>query len=144
MTPNRIEGNSAGLGILVAVNLTVLGLLALWFYSLFQPQYIHNPGLAAYNPPPATVINMPARLLAQQSQPTPPAEFETPAEEPTPTVVESNPEPTIVQEPKRPKAKRSRQRDNPYWDYAAAYPWYGGYRRSSNYTFQGYGGFRPY
>jgi hypothetical protein len=42
VTPYRIEGNSAGLGIPVALYLTVLGLLALWFYSLFQPQYIHN------------------------------------------------------------------------------------------------------
>ena len=56
VTPYRIEGNSAGLGIPVAVYLTVFGLLALWFYSLFQPQYIHNPGLTAYKPPPATVI----------------------------------------------------------------------------------------
>ena len=146
VTPYRIEGNSAGLGIPVAVYLTVLGLLALWFYSLFQPQYIHNPGLAAYKPPPATVIaDMPARLLAQHSQATPPAEIESPADEPTPKVVESKPEPTThVTQPKRPKAKRPRERYNPYRDYAAAYPWYGGYRRSSNYAFQGYGGFRPF
>ena len=110
MTPYRIEGNSAGLGIPVAVYLTVLGLLVLWFYSLFQPQYIHNPGLAAYKPPPATVIaEMPARLLAQHSQATPPAEIESPADEPTPKVVESKPEPTThVTQPKRPKAKRPR------------------------------------
>jgi hypothetical protein len=147
VTRNRIEENSAGLGIPVAVYLTVLGLLALWFYSLFQPQYVHNPGLAAYKPPPATVIaEMPARLLAQHSQATPPAEIESPAEEPTPTVVvESKPERTIdVAGPKRAKAKRPRERYNPYRDYAAAYPWYGGYRRSSNYAFQGYGGFRPF
>ena len=144
VTNYRIDENSAGLGIPVAVYLTVLGLLAFWFSSLFQPQYIHNPGLAAYKPPPATVIaEMPARLLAQHSQATPPAEIEGPADEPTPKVVESKPEPTIhVTQPKRPKAKRPR--DNPYRDYAAAYPWYGGYRRSSNYAFQGYGGFRPF
>ncbi len=144
MTPYRTERKSAGLGIPVAVYLTVLGLLALWFNSLFQPQYIHNPGLAAYKPPPATVIaEMPARLLAQHSQATPPAEIENPADEPIPKVVESKPEPTThVTQPKRPKAKRPRERYNPYRDYAAAYPWYGGYRRS--YAFQGYGGFRPF
>ena len=49
-----------------------------------------------------------------------------------------------VTQPKRPKAKRPRERYNPYRDYAAAYPWYGGYRRSNNYAFQGYGGFRPF
>jgi hypothetical protein len=146
MTPYRIEQNSAGLAIPVTVYLTVLGLLALWFYSLFQPQYTPNPGLAAYKPPPATVIGeMPARLLAQHSQAPPPAEIESPAEEPTPTVVESKPERTVaVAQPKRPKAKRPRERDNPYRDYARAYPWYGGYRSSSNYAFQGYGGFRPF
>jgi len=53
-------------GVPFAVYLTLFGLLALWFYSLFQPQYIPNPGLAAYKPPPCTVIGeMPARLLAQ-------------------------------------------------------------------------------
>jgi 3-methyladenine DNA glycosylase/8-oxoguanine DNA glycosylase len=49
-----------------------------------------------------------------------------------------------VTQPKRPKAKRPRERYDPYRDYAAAYPWYGGYRRSSNYAFQGYGGYRPF
>ena len=60
----RIDGNSAAVGIPFAVYLTVFGLLALWLYSLYQPQYIPNPGLAVYKPPPATVIGeMPARLF---------------------------------------------------------------------------------
>jgi hypothetical protein len=145
VTHYRIDEKSVGLGIPVAVYLTVLGLLALWFHSLFQPQFISNPGLAAYKPPPATVIaEMPARLLAQHSQAPPPAEIESPAEEPAPTVVESKPERTVdATVPKRPKAKRPRARDNPYRNYARAYPWHGGYR-SSSYAFQGYGGFRPF
>ena len=146
MTRYRIDGTSASVGIPLAAYIIALGLFALWFYSLLQPQYTPNPGLAAYKPPPATVIaEMSARLLAQHSQATPPAEIESPAEEPTPTVVESKPERTVdVAGPKRPKAKRPRERYNPFRDYAAAYPWYGGYRRSSNYAFQGYGGFRPF
>jgi hypothetical protein len=144
MTPYRIEQKSAGLAIPVAVCLTVSGLLAFWFYSLFQPQYIPNPGLAAYTAPPATVIaEMPARKLEQHRMASPPAEIASPAEEPIPTVVVSKPEPTIeVKQPKRPKAKQPRQRNNPYWDYAASYPRYRGYQRS--FAFQGYGGFRPF
>jgi hypothetical protein len=146
MTRYRIDRDSTSVGVPFAVYLTLIGLLALWFYSLFQPQYISNPGLAAYKPPPATVIGeMPARSIAQHWEAPPPAEIESPAEEPTPTVVESKPERTIeVKEPKRPKAKRPRERHNPYRDYAAAYPWYGGYRPSSNYAFQRYGGYRPF
>ena len=146
MTRYRTDENSAAVFIPFVVYSAAFGLLALWFYSLFQPQYIPNPGLAAYKPPPATVISeMPARLLAQHWEAPPPAEIESPVEEPTLTVVESKPERTIeVKEPKRPKAKRPRERHNPYRDYAAAYPWYGGYRPSSNYAFQGYGGFRPF
>ena len=146
MTRYRVEGTSTAVGIPVAAYFIGLSLFVLWLYSLLQPQHTPNPGLAAYKPPPATVIaEMPARLLAQHSQATPPAEIEIPADEPTLKVVESKPEPTAhVTQPKRPKAKRPRERYNPYGDFAAAYPWYGGYRRSSNYAFQGYGGFRPF
>jgi hypothetical protein len=146
VTRSRIDENSAAVGIPFVVYLAAFGLLAFWFYSLFQPQYIPNPGLAAYKPPPATVIGeMPARKLAQHWQAPPPAEIASPAEEPIPTVVASKPEPTIeVKEPKRRKAKRPRERSNPFWDYAASYPRYGGYRPSRNYAYQGYGGFRPF
>jgi hypothetical protein len=37
----------------------VCGLLGFAFYKLMQPTQIPNPGLAAYKPPPATVINYP-------------------------------------------------------------------------------------
>ena len=62
MTRYRIDGTSAAVGIPVAAYMIVLSLFALWFYSLLQPHYTPNPGLAAYKPPPATVIGeMPAR-----------------------------------------------------------------------------------
>ena len=132
------------MGIPLIAYALAFGLFALWLHSLLQPRVFANPSLAAYAPPPATVISygMPARLLAEHGQTTPLAEVEGPAEQPTPTVVESKPERTSDGSgPKRPKAKRPRER---YRDYAAAYPWYGGYRRSSHYAFQGYGGFRPF
>jgi hypothetical protein len=146
MTRYRIDGTSAAVGIPVAAYMIVLSLFALWFYSLLQPHYTPNPGLAAYKPPPATVIGeMPARLLAQHSQAPPLAEIESPAEEPKTTVVESEPERTIdVKEPKRQKAPtRPRVRDNPLGDYAASYSRYSGNRPYAA-AYQGYSGNRPF
>ena len=81
MTRYRVEGTSTAVGIPVAAYFIGLSLFVLWLYSLLQPQHTPNPGLAAYKPPPATVIaEMPARLLAQHSQATPPAEIESPAD----------------------------------------------------------------
>jgi hypothetical protein len=39
--------------------------------SLLQPKFVPNPGVAAYKPPPGTVIsyNVPGRFLAQYGQP---------------------------------------------------------------------------
>ena len=132
MTRYRIDGTSAAVGIPVAAYMIVLSLFALWFYSLLQPRYTPNPGLAAYKPPPATVIiyEMPARLLAQHLQAPPLAEIESRPEEPKTTVVESKPERIIhVKKPKRPNAPTPRrERDNPLRDYAASYPGYSGNR----------------
>jgi hypothetical protein len=147
MTRYRMEGTSTAVGIPVAAYFIGLSLFALWPYSLLQPHYRPNPGLAAYKPPPATVIDYepPTRLLAHHLQAPPSAEIESPADEPKTRVAVSKPEPTVqVKEPKNSKAKRPRERHNPFRDYAAAYPWYGGYRPSRNYAFQGYGGYRPF
>jgi hypothetical protein len=140
MTRYRIDGTTAAVGIPLALYIIGLSLFALWLYSLLQPKYTPNPGLAAYKPPPGTVIiEMPARLLAHHWQAPPLAEIESRPEEPKTTVVESEPERTIeVKEPKRPKApSRSRERDNPLRDYAASYRGYGG-------AYQGYSGNRPF
>jgi hypothetical protein len=141
MTRYRVDAKSAAVGIPLTVYLTALSLLALWFYALLQPRQFSNPGLAAYTPPPGTVVSdvMPARLLAQHWQAPPLAELESQAEEPKTTVVESEPERTVdVKEPKRPKAlTRTRERNNPLRDYAASYRGYGG-------AYQGYSGNRPF
>jgi hypothetical protein len=140
MTRYRIDGTTAAVGVPIAAYGIGLSLLALWLHFLFQPQYTPNPGLAAYKPPPATVLSeMPARLLAQHWQAPPLAEIESQAEEPNTTVVESEPERTVdVKEPKRPKAPtRTRERNNPLRDYAASYRGYGG-------AYQGYSGNRPF
>ena len=142
MTRYRMEGTSTAVGIPVAAYFIGLSLFALWLYSLLQPHYTPNPGLAAYKPPPATVIDYepPTRLLAHHWQAPPSAEIESLAEEPKTTVAESKPERTIeVKEPKRPK---TRNRDNPLNHYAASYRGY-----SSRYTgaaYAGYSGNRPF
>jgi hypothetical protein len=146
MTRYRVDAKSAAVGIPLTVYLTALSLLALWLYALLQPRQFSNPGLAAYTPPPGTVVIdvMPARLVAQHWQAPPPAEIESRAEEPKTTVVESKPKPTIeVKEPKRPKA---RDRDNPLNHYAASYRGYGSSRYSGNLAaaYPGYSGNRPF
>jgi hypothetical protein len=147
MTRYRMDGTSAAVGVPIAAYGFGLSLFALWLYYLFQPQYTPNPGLAAYKPPPATVISeMPARLIAQHWQAPPPAEIESSAEEPKAAVVDSEPEQTIdvKKEPKRPTT-RPRGRDNPLRDYASSYPWYGGNRSSRNFIASpAYSGNRPF
>ena len=59
-TGQGIDGAAAGLLVAYAV---VIGLFILWFYPIAQPGYGANPGLAAYQPPPGTVIpDMPVRV----------------------------------------------------------------------------------
>ena len=61
----------------------VSGLFGLWFYSFFAPtRYAANPGMAAYKPPPATVIDYEIRApaLAHEQAP-PPIEVEARAEQ---------------------------------------------------------------
>jgi hypothetical protein len=145
MTRYRMDGTSAAVGVPIAAYGIGLSLLGFWLCYLFQPHYTPNPGLAAYKPPPATVISeMPARLVAQHWQ-APPPEIESPPEEPKAAVVESEPERTIdVKEPKRPTT-RPRGRANPLRDYASSYPWYGGNRTSRIYTASpAYSGNRPF
>jgi hypothetical protein len=141
----RIDIKSGAIGIPIAAYLIGLSLFAVWFYSLLQPQYIANPGLAAYKPPPGTVISyeLPARLLAQHEQAPPLADIESQAEKPQPTVVASKPERSVdVKKPKRPKvAARSRERTNPFRHYAASYRWYRGNR---SFAYSWHGGYRPF
>jgi hypothetical protein len=90
--------------------------------------------MAAYKPPPATVVDyeIPARVLAQDRGDPPSVEVESRPEQPTPTVpastgnsskvVERPPERIInVTKPQRPKSPAvSLERDNPLNSYAAA------------------------
>src|SRR5712691_848250 len=51
------DGLDAALAICLGAYAFVAGCFALALYALLQPSTSPNPGLAAYNPPPATVIS---------------------------------------------------------------------------------------
>ena len=118
----------------LAIHLSIYGfvfvLFSLWLYGLLQPQQVPNPGLAAYQPPPGTVISyeMPQRLLARHGEPPQLAEL-PPSPEADETAgrtvqaAEQAPEPQRVvkaKKPRRPKvASPPRERGNPW----GAYPW---------------------
>jgi hypothetical protein len=129
---NRIDGTA--LGGLLAAYAVVFGLFAVWFYPLLHARHNPNPGLAAYQPPPATVVDYQAatRSPAQHWQAPPLAEIESrpaepktnalPSSEHSTKVVDHQPERVIdVKKPRRPKAPTSpSERDNPLRGYAAA------------------------
>ena len=133
------EGVGVALGIHLSIYSFVFALFAMWLYSLLLPKQVANPGLAAYQPPPGTVISyeLPPRLLAQHGQPPPLAEL-PPTPEADDTIgrsvqtVEHAPEPERVVKVKTPKlpkvAAPPRERGNSLGAYAAAYPAYSGNR----------------
>jgi hypothetical protein len=66
------EGTAVAIASLLTVCMLVCGLLGFGFYKLMQPRQIPNPGLAAYKPPPATVIIYPpVAQLPYKQQPVP-------------------------------------------------------------------------
>jgi hypothetical protein len=127
-----MDASGAAVGIPLAAYLIGLSLFALWFYYLLQPHYIPNLGLAAYKPPPATVVDyeVAARLPVQHGPVPSLAEIESRPEEPPTIVAASTPERQAdAKKPNRPRsAARARQRANPYWHYAASNPWSRGNR----------------
>jgi hypothetical protein len=54
------EASGAAIVLHLLFCMSVFGLFAFGFYSMFSARYIPNNGLAAYSPPPATVINYPS------------------------------------------------------------------------------------
>jgi hypothetical protein len=143
---SQAEGTTAALGISLLAYTFVFGLFAIALYWLLQPHRAANPGLAAYEPPPGTVISyqLPARLLAQNGRAPPLAAIESAADETTgrsAKVAEPAPETTTKvaaaterttqpRKRKRPKVQAAqRERRNPWGNYAEAYWSYGWHRR---------------
>jgi uncharacterized iron-regulated membrane protein len=115
-----------GFAIAISFHLSIYVGIALFFYWLMQPTVNQNLGLAAYKPPPKTVV------VYADSPWVPPAQSELPSTvavaEPTPEVVDES----VVVAPKKEMKKREgrtaprrgrpvvRERQNPMWDYAFA------------------------
>ena len=156
MSQYRIDRSGSAPGIAFSAYLVVLSLLAAYFYSLMQPHYNSNPGLAAYKPPPATVIDygaavhyeMPAPAPAQPQQAPPLAEIESRPEEPKPAVAEPQRERKVaVKKQKRPSTRTaSRARNNPYRHYATPYYYSRGRGAYGRYAtpYYGYWGYRAF
>jgi hypothetical protein len=116
-------GSATALAIYLGVYLGLAGCFGAGFYWLMQPRVFANPGLAAYKPPPKTVV-ITAGLPGPRVPP--------PAPEPTPVAI-ATPAPVIaessaidqkkaakkqsvvtIQRARRPRPDRS----NPMRDYA--------------------------
>jgi hypothetical protein len=66
----QTEETGATIALYLAVCLSVFGFVGLGFYTMLQPHRVSNPGVAAYQPPPATVIpDVPASRFAYAAPP---------------------------------------------------------------------------
>ena len=132
-----LRGNSLGLStqrhedypLAAAVGFAVAGYLGFFvgLYWLMQPTVTANPGLAAYQPPPKTVV----RYADSPWVPPPPSDalpIQRAATERAPEIAKSS----VVEEPKkgtkkqeaRTSPRRARpareQQSNPFWGYASS------------------------
>jgi hypothetical protein len=136
----RIAGTSrnrgSGLVTALVIFLAVYAGIALCFYWLMQPSISKNSGLAAYQPPPKTVV-----IYADMPR-LPPAPSERLATlaggEPAQEIAEKSvaaPKPEITKQEGNKREARAaprrervvRERPNPMWDFASSRS-HGGYR----------------
>jgi hypothetical protein len=110
---------AVALGLNVGVYAGIIACFAAGLFWLMQPKVLQNQGLAAYKPPPGTVV-----IYPDPARP-PPVPSEPPATvgmaEPAPAVVES----PVVATKKEIKKRETRtmpprERWSPFWDSAAA------------------------
>jgi hypothetical protein len=76
------DGLDAALGIYLVVYSVAAACFALGLYALLQPSKSSNPGTAAYNPPPGTVIS----YVPPRSSPPPDTDGRAAASEPATTM----------------------------------------------------------
>jgi hypothetical protein len=110
---------AVALGLNVGVYAGIIACFAAGLFWLMQPKVIQNQGLAAYKPPPGTVV-----IYADPARPPP-----VPSEPPE-TVGMAEPAPEVVESPVVAKSKEikkretrttaARERLSPFWDNAAA------------------------
>ena len=118
----HIDGATVALAIYAVICCTVTVCLALGLYELMQPRRIANPGLAAYKPPPGTIIN-----LVGLAPPAPRPEIITTSMEPPAQAleisvlqpqVESKSTNARPERPKRQRAAHVKRRRDPMMGYA--------------------------
>src|SRR5262245_60722735 len=130
-----LRGNPLGLStpryedyrLATAAGIVLVAYLAFFvgLYWLMQPTVSANPGLAAYQPPPKTVV----RYADSPWIPPPPSEAlpKRAAAEPAPEIAKSN----VAEQPKKetkkqeartspPRARPVRQQPNPFWGWASS------------------------
>jgi hypothetical protein len=112
---------AVALGINLGVYAGIVACFAAGLFWLMQPKVLQNHGLAAYKPPPGTVViyTDPAWLPPDPSEPPETVGIAEPA--PPPVVVESSVAATTKEIKKREtRTTAARERLNPFWDNAAA------------------------
>ena len=129
----RIDGAAVALAVYLGTVCALTACLALGLYELMQPTRSTNPGLAAYKPPPRTVIDLaspaPAAPLPESSL----GSVERPLETIATLVPERQSEADKTKtelktkRPKRQRAARRKERRSPMSGYAFQ-PYFGGYR----------------
>jgi hypothetical protein len=135
------EGLDVALTIYLGTYCLVAACFALAFYAHMQPTTSRNPGVAAYDRPPSTIISydLPARLKGEPQtdgyaaaaiEPEPAV---TPPEQPAKQAAKTEAANTEVKPQAKSQAKprhvaaRPREHRSPEWDYAGQ-PFAGGYR----------------
>jgi hypothetical protein len=145
--PSRAFGLDAALVLYMLFYCGVAGSFGLGLYALLRPAQTQNIGLAAYTPPPATVVNYDAvRRLAPDPMPV------VAAAEPEVTVaakpVVEEPKPTVkvkkTRERTRHAARKSQRRRNDYWVWTRDRGWNRYAGRSGWGGGSGWSGYHPW
>jgi hypothetical protein len=126
------DGVAAGLAIHLCLYCVAAACFAFGLYCLMQPTRLINPGLAAYKPPPRTVIAHAPPLKLEREAITPVARAEPEPE----TVGASAPQPPEAKKAKSQGTTHSASRARPVRRAQPSAP--------TNYAYQpSFGGYRP-
>ena len=129
----HIGGAAVALAVHLGTFCAVTACLAFALYQLMQPTRSANPGLAAYKPPPGTVINLVSPPPSVSVPDTLPGLIEPPLETTAASVPKQQSEADKTntelktKRPKRQRTARRKERRNPMTGYAFQ-PYFGGYR----------------
>jgi hypothetical protein len=127
----HIDGAGVALAVHLGTFCAVTACLAFALYELMQPIRSANPGLAAYKPPPGTVINLaspaPSASVPQPGLIEPPLETMAASVPQQQSEADKTKTELKTKRPKRQRTARRKERRNPMTGYAFQ-PYFGGYR----------------